>query len=214
MVEVTVSVAMSLDGCIDDASDRRLVLSSPEDLAAVHALRARSHAILVGAGTIRKDDPALNVRGIAGACQPAKITVTQSGILYSSRRFFAEGTGAKLVYAPSTLRGALDAKLSAVAEVVALAPGFGLVEVLQDAAGRGFQRILIEGGSHILQQCFSQGLVDCLRLAIAPCVIGDPKAPRFLAPGSYPQNHGQALHLQSVERLGETAVMTYRRDRV
>ena len=207
-------MAMSLDGCIDDASDRRLVLSSPEDLAAVHELRARSHAILVGAGTVRKDDPALTVRGIEGASQPAKITVTQSGSLDPSRRFFTDGTGPKLVYCSSTSQGVLEAKLSSVAEVVALAPGFGIAEVLQEAAGRGFHRILIEGGSQILRQCFAAGLVDCLRLAVAPHIVGDPAAPRFLAPGTYRQDRRNTLRLQSVERLGETAVLTYRRERM
>ena len=56
------SCAVSVDGCLDDASAERLVLSGPEDLDEVDKLRAAADAILVGAGTIRADDPRLLVR--------------------------------------------------------------------------------------------------------------------------------------------------------
>src|SRR3984885_9788743 len=56
------SCAVSIDGYLDDASTDRLILSGPEDLDEVDALRAAADAILVGAGTIRKDNPRLLVR--------------------------------------------------------------------------------------------------------------------------------------------------------
>ena len=57
-----VSCAVSLDGCLDDASPERLILSGPEDLDEVDELRSAADAILVGAGTIRADNPRLLVR--------------------------------------------------------------------------------------------------------------------------------------------------------
>ncbi|MBO0804992.1 MAG: dihydrofolate reductase family protein, partial [Nocardiopsaceae bacterium] len=56
------SCAISANGCLDDASPDRLVLSGPEDLDEVDALRAGADAILVGAGTVRADNPRLLVR--------------------------------------------------------------------------------------------------------------------------------------------------------
>ncbi|MGW3810445.1 RibD family protein, partial [Micromonospora sp. NPDC005113] len=59
---VLLSCATSIDGYIDDASDQRLLLSNADDLDRVDAVRASCDAILVGAGTVRRDDPRLLVR--------------------------------------------------------------------------------------------------------------------------------------------------------
>ena len=58
-MKVTVSTAVSADGYLDDRSPDRLILSTPEDWAEVHRLRAACDAILVGAETIRRDNPSL-----------------------------------------------------------------------------------------------------------------------------------------------------------
>ena len=65
---VVLSCAVSLDGCLDGTGGERLVLSGAADLDRVDAERAAADAILVGAGTIRRDDPRLLVRsaGLAG----------------------------------------------------------------------------------------------------------------------------------------------------
>lgn len=60
-MKVTVSTAVSADGYLDDRSPDRLILSTPEDWAEVHRLRAACDAILVGAETIRRDNPSLLV---------------------------------------------------------------------------------------------------------------------------------------------------------
>ena len=62
-----VSCAVSVDGCLDDTSPGRLILSGPEDLDEVDELRARADAILVGAGTFRADDPGLLIRDRNGS---------------------------------------------------------------------------------------------------------------------------------------------------
>src|SRR5258708_16763108 len=62
---VLLSAATSVDGCLDDATDTRLILSNEADLDRVDEVRAGSDAIMVGAGTIRRDNPALLVRSQA-----------------------------------------------------------------------------------------------------------------------------------------------------
>ena len=94
---VLLSVAMSVDGCIDDATDARLILSNDADLDRVDEVRAGSDAILVGAGTIRRDNPALLVRSAARRsgrvarglpASPARVTLTARGDLDPAARFF------------------------------------------------------------------------------------------------------------------------------
>lgn len=62
-MKVIASAALSADGCLDDNSPERLVLSTPGDWAEIYRLRASSDAILVGAETLRRDDPSLLVKG-------------------------------------------------------------------------------------------------------------------------------------------------------
>jgi riboflavin biosynthesis pyrimidine reductase len=100
---------MSLDGYIDDTTDQRLLLSNDADFGRVDAERAASDAILIGANTIRRDNPRLLVRSAARRADrvrrslttsPAKVTVTASGELSRDSRFFSAGAGdvARLVY--------------------------------------------------------------------------------------------------------------------
>src|SRR5580693_3236663 len=99
---VLLSAAMSADGYIDDASPRRLVLSGPEDLDRVDEVRAGCDAILVGAGTIRADDPRLLVRSAARRAArtarglpstPLRVTLTSGGDLDPAARFFTAAPG-------------------------------------------------------------------------------------------------------------------------
>ena len=97
---VVLSCAMSLDGCLDGTGEDRLVLSGQADLDRVDAERAAADAILVGAGTIRRDDPRLLVRSPRRQAersargrppQPAGVTITASGDLDPAARFFRGG---------------------------------------------------------------------------------------------------------------------------
>ena len=110
---VLISCAMSADGRIDDTSPVRLLLSGPDDLDRVDELRASADAILVGANTVRRDNPRLLIRSprrraarvAAGRpAHPARVTVTASGELSPSARFFAD-PDPELAAAPGTRAG-------------------------------------------------------------------------------------------------------------
>ncbi|MCK9894987.1 dihydrofolate reductase family protein [Frankia sp. AgB32] len=103
------SCAMSLDGRIDDAAAARLILSGPADLDRVDEVRAGCDAILVGAATVRRDDPRLAVRDagrraarVAAGLPPSplKVVLTASGQLAPTARVFA-GPGEVVVYRPA-----------------------------------------------------------------------------------------------------------------
>src|ERR1700722_6102461 len=96
---IHISAAMSLDGRIDDSSKRRLILSSPEDLTDMYTQRAKCDAILIGANTIRKDNPSLLLppeltQARINRGQPPeliKVTITKSVDLDPQANFFSKG---------------------------------------------------------------------------------------------------------------------------
>ncbi len=209
---VLLSAAMSADGYLDDASATRLVLSGEADLDRVDELRAGSDAILVGAQTIRADDPRLLVRSQARrerraaqgrAENPRRVTLTRSGRLDPAARFFAATGEPPLVYAPAGAAGELAARLGTAATVVPCQPG--LTGVLADLAGRGVGRLMVEGGASILAQFLAAGLADELTLAVAPVFVADPAAPRLLS-GARPDGR---MTLAEVTRAGDMAVLRY-----
>lgn len=217
---VLLSAAMSADGYIDDASGTRLVVSDDADLDRVDELRARSDAILVGAQTIRADNPSLRVRSPARQRQradlgltagPRKVTITRSGDLDPRARFFAAEAGdPPLVYAAPAAVGELNAHLSAAAVVVpaGATPGtadLDLAWILADLAARGVGRLMVEGGAKVLGQFLSGGLADEFLLAVAPFFVADPAAPRLLG-GRRPAGR---MTLAGVTQAGDMAVLRY-----
>src|SRR3954466_15341140 len=110
------SCGMSLDGYLDGVGEGRLRLSNAEDFDRVDRVRAGVDAILVGATTVRNDNPRLLVRdrdrrrqrvrcGLAE--HPTKVTVTERGRLDPSSRFFADDGAPKVVYGSSRVVGLL-----------------------------------------------------------------------------------------------------------
>jgi riboflavin-specific deaminase-like protein len=226
---VLASAAMSADGYIDDTSPQRLILSSPEDLDRVDAERARCDAIMVGAQTVRSDNPRLLVkserrRGRRAARglppSPAKVTITASGNLDRDALMFAADGTVKLVYGAADVAAGLAARLDGRAEVIGIPPEHGLAWVLEDLAGRGIGRLMIEGGARLLAQALASGLADEFQLAVAPVFVGDPSAPRLLAPRSARRGAGSDLTMSGPVRTvrmvlagattaGDMAVLRY-----
>jgi len=214
-----VSCAVSVDGYLDDATPSRLILSGPEDLDEVDALRARADAILVGAGTIRKDNPRLLVRDPARVAareaagkspHPLRVTVTGTGALDPAARFFT-GPGTPLVYAATAGVATARKNLRDKAVVIDAGAELSLAAVIQDLQSeRRVLTLLAEGGSMILRELLAANLADELRLAIAPFFVGDPAAPRFAPPAPYPHTAANPMTLVSVRRVGEVAVHQYR----
>lgn len=216
---VLLSAAMSADGYIDNAGSERLVLSDEADLDRVDELRAGCDAILVGAQTIRADNPRLLVRSPARRARrrdlglpasPQKVTLTAGGGLDLRALFFTETLDTQrdpLVYAPAAVAGELGRSLGGAAIVVPM-PGeaaLDLTLVLADLASRGVRRLMVEGGSTVLGQFLAGGLADELSLAVAPVFVGDRAAPRLVS-GAHPAGR---MRLADVTRAGDVAVLRY-----
>ena len=210
------SCCVSLDGFLDDAGPERLMLSATEDLDRVDEVRAGCDAILVGAGTIRRDDPRLLVRDASRRRareargqppNPTKVTVTASGELAGDRAFFAVGEAPKLVYAETDTVHALERRLGSVATVVDAGSPVDLGRLVSDLHTRGVRTLLVEGGARLLTQLLARDLVDELQLVVAPFFVGDPRAPRFLGAG--PRTAVDRARLLGVTQVGDGAMLRY-----
>ncbi|MEU9338042.1 dihydrofolate reductase family protein [Streptomyces sp. NPDC048290] len=211
---VLLSAAVSLDGRLDDTGPDRLLLSSPADFDRVDEVRAASDAILIGAGTLRADNPRLLVnsaerraaRVAAGRPPyPLKVAVSRTGDLDPAARFWHTG-GEKLLY--TTDRGADRARAKGIAaEVVPLGPDLAwrtLLTHLHDE--RGVRRLMVEGGGTVHTQLLTEGLADELHLVLAPLLVGDPAAPPLFGPGAYPPGR---LRLLETRRIEDVVLMRY-----
>lgn len=215
MERVHLSVCMSLDGHIDmDGGTRPLVLSSEEDCRDMHGLRADCDAILVGAGTVRRDAPRLTVRypeflerrRLAGLPDhPLKVTVTRSGNLDPASAFFTQG-GDRLVLCPEPILAATRARLGSVAMVRGL-DGTDSHSILDRLSALGVRRLLVEGGTALLTQFLADGAFHHLRLAVAPFLVGQPAAPRLAGAGPFPFNPGHRLRIRTTRLLGNICVI-------
>ncbi len=230
---VLLSCAMSLDGYLDGTGGERLVLSGAADLDRVDEERAAADAILVGAGTIRRDDPRLLVRSAGRQAdrvarglppQPAGVTVTASGDLDLAARFFRGGAESadpsgpavaprRIVYAARPVFAKLRDQIGGLAEVVDAGDPPRLADLVADLGRRGVGRLMVEGGASLGTQFLAAGLVDELQLAIAPFFVGDPAAPRFAGPGHYPAGPAHPLHLAEARPVGEMVLLRYRAGR-
>lgn len=214
---VTLSVATSIDGHIDDTSATRLLLSNAEDFDRVDQVRADSDAILIGAGTMRADNPRLLVnseerrakRVAAGKPEfPLKVTVSASGDIDPALKFWHHG-GEKAAY--TTERGAevLRERLAGLADVVSTGPELDFGKLLDDLGRRGVERLMVEGGGQIHTAFLSQGLADEIHMAVAPIVVGEADAPRFLNPGTYPGGSTRRMKLAEARTIGDVVLLRY-----
>jgi 5-amino-6-(5-phosphoribosylamino)uracil reductase len=209
---------MSIDGYLDDAGAARLRLSNDADFDRVDAERARCDAILVGAATVRSDNPRLVVRSAARRAarvarglpaSPAKVTITRRGGLDPSAAFFTTGDADRIVYCPGAAAADVRARLGAVATVVDGGAEVDVARVLEDLSARGVDRVMVEGGGCTLTQFLTADLADELQLVVAPLFVGDSRAPRLVGDGSFPFNARRRAHLAGVRRIGDVVLLRY-----
>jgi 5-amino-6-(5-phosphoribosylamino)uracil reductase len=212
------SCALSLDGYLGSASPRRLELSNDADFDRVDAVRASCDAILVGAATVRHDNPRLLVRSKARreerkarglASSPIKVTVTGRAELDPRADFFATGEAEKLVYCTSERMRDACSRLGPVATVLDGGQPVDMRRISEDLGGRGVERLMVEGGGQVHTQFLTENLVDELQLVVAPFFVGDSRAPRFVRDGRFPWNPDRRATLSEVRQIGDVVLLRY-----
>ncbi len=211
------SCCVSIDGYIGSAASR-LLLSNDADFDRVDAVRASCDAILVGAETVRMDNPRLVVRSQTRRAEraarglpasPIKVTVTRRAELDAYADFFRTGDAEKLVYCESPRVEDARERLGPVATVVDGGNSVEMGTLSTDLAARGVERLMVEGGGTVHTQFLTEDIVDELQLTVAPVFVGDSQAPRFVRDGIFPWNPGRRAELVDVRQLGDVVLLRY-----
>lgn len=175
--EVTVSYAQTLDGRLATAGGGSQWISCPDSLRFAHALRSEHDAVMVGAGTVCKDDPRLTVRQVEGD-DPLRIVVDGSLRTPPTAAVLANGAASGTVLAVTDRAPAArrESACSLGARVLRLPADAGgrvdLPALLAALHGLGVRSVMVEGGAALITSFLRDRLVDRLAVCIAPKVMG------------------------------------------
>ena len=211
---ITLQLALSLDGRIATATGESQWITGPEARRAVHMLRARHDAVMIGAGTARADDPMLTVRGLGIDRQPVRVVV--------SRRLDLPVDGALARSAgdvPLWMCHGTDADAGRIAVWQGLGARCIPCEIMGGAvdlgsglaalAGAGLTRVLCEGGGGLAASLLSAGLVNELVVFSAGVLIGAEGTPALAALGVERLADAPRFRLAEVQQIGADVVQRW-----
>ncbi len=218
---VYMNMAMTVDGKITSTHREYANFTSDLDRRTMDRLRAEADAILIGAGTLRSDDPPLHVRdpemrrhrrSLGKPDHLLRIVVTAGGALDTSSSFFGSaGTVPPLVVTVENLDANRVEQLQARAEVVQFGTDFvDLERMMAFLDDRGVKRLLVEGGGEMNWELLRLGLVDEIYVTMAPVLLGGREAPTLLEGAGWPMDRRCNLRLLELHREGDEIYCRYR----
>jgi diaminohydroxyphosphoribosylaminopyrimidine deaminase/5-amino-6-(5-phosphoribosylamino)uracil reductase len=197
-------IAASLDGRTALANGKSQWITGEAARADGHRWRARACAILTGHGTVRDDDPQLNVRGVETPRQPLKIVVDSRFETPLSARLLKDGKTLVAGAVNETKR--IEGLRSAGADTVIIPNDRGKVELfklMEELASRELNEIHVEGGAKLNGSLLEAGVVDELLVYLAPSVIGNSGRGMFDLPELTELSRIKGLEIRALERVGE-----------
>jgi diaminohydroxyphosphoribosylaminopyrimidine deaminase/5-amino-6-(5-phosphoribosylamino)uracil reductase len=210
---VILKAAMSLDGKLATRTGDSQWITGEQARRRVHELRNVVDAVVVGIGTVLRDDPMLTTRlGGQEGRDPLRVIVDSRGRLPVTARLLRSGSRPVLVAtSPRISRARLRTLEECGAEVTVLPPGEGgvsLPDLLRELGRREITSVMIEGGGRLATSALEAGIVDKLMLMLAPVLVGGKRAPMLLQ-GEGVEKLADALRVRhlTVERIGDDCVL-------
>lgn len=212
---VTLKLAVSLDGRIATGTGESRWITGPEARRRVHALRACHDAVLVGAGTVRADDPLLTVRGLGPMAQPVRVVAARGLDLDPEGRLGRSVAEVPLwlLHDPAVTPAArATAWQAAGARLLPVAGGLDPVAMLAALGAEGITRVFCEGGGRLAASLLGAGLVDELWLFGAGLALGAEGRPAVGPLGLGRLADAPRFRLLGVDTLGADVLQLWARD--
>jgi diaminohydroxyphosphoribosylaminopyrimidine deaminase/5-amino-6-(5-phosphoribosylamino)uracil reductase len=203
---VIAHLGQSIDGFIATHAGDSYYVNGPQNLDHLHRMRALADAVVVGAGTVMADDPALTTRRVSGP-HATRVILEGRRRLDDSYRVFADGAARTLLVRSDDVAGSQQ---HGKAEVVGVPGRDSFVDpssLIDALARRGLRRIFVEGGGLVVSQFLASGVLDRLHLAIAPVMIGQGR--RGIAAPTYPRLVDCLRPAYRLYRMGEDLLFDY-----
>ena len=182
---VIAKCGMSLDGRLTRPAGESRWITESSARHHAHQLRAQVDAILVGAETVRADNPRLTVRCVRGARQPWRVVLTRSGKLPGGAHLFSDQLAERtLIYRRKSLAG-----------------------VLKNLGDRDVTNVLIEGGGEVLGQALDARLIDKVQLYLGPILTGSPVI-AFAGRGAETAANALRIGRVSYRQIGQSVCIT------
>ncbi len=207
---VILNAAMTLDGKIATREGDSQI-SCKEDLKRTHELRAEVDAIMVGVGTVLIDNPSLTVRRARGE-NPIRVIVDGFAKTPTNARVL-DGSAPTIIALTEKVDNREKERLrSAGAQLISVGEDeVDLPQLLERLHERGIKRLLLEGGSTLNWSMISQGLVDEIRVAVAPVVVGGENSKTLVGGLGFKKiAEGAKFELTDFKRVGEDLLLIYR----
>lgn len=192
---VLAHLGQSLDGRIATRTGDSYYVNGPENIDHLHRMRALAEAVIVGAGTVRKDDARLTTRRVSGP-NPVRVVIDPRRTLGVDRRIFA-ADGARVIVICEAAASP-SPRLPEHVEVIGLPAVGGQLApqaVVNSLTDRGIHRLFVEGGGATVSRFLAAGCLQRLQITVAPLILGSGR-------------HG--LELPPISRLAEATRLRWR----
>ena len=215
---LTLKLATSLDGRIATASGDSQWITGPETRAYVHHLRATHDAVMVGAGTVRADDPLLTVRGQDVPKQPVRIVVSRrldlpQGSQLSKTLDTAPVWLCHADDAPDEVRQDWQHAGARLLRIPLDGRQLDMSALLHSLGSAGLTRVFCEGGGELAASLLAADLVDRLELHMGGVIIGAEGRPALGALGLDRLADAPRFALRAVRQIGDDVVQSWSRQR-
>ena len=204
---VTLKAGMTLDGQIATAHGESKWITGLQSRREVHRLRSAMDAVIVGIGTVQKDNPSLTARRSPGltalaAIQPTRIVVDSHLRIARSAKILTQQSSAKTIIAttksaPLARRRALERQGIEVLVLPSLGKRLSLKQLLTALGQRGMMSVMVEGGGELNAAFFKAKLVNHVQLYVAPTLLGGPQSKGVIG-GVSPRRLADAWKLRQV----------------